>query len=87
VIRHAQVYYDGDVTPPTLTGIPANYLFNTTMAEQAELTFARNLFATISAQPVVYADDYQAPPHDTLRRIQILPVRLDNFVVAFDQRE
>jgi len=48
------------------------------MAEQAEVTFARNLFGTISTQPVVYLDDYQAAPHDTLRRIPILPLPLPN---------
>ena len=45
------------------------------MADQTELAFIRTLVKTIAAQPVVFDDDYQAPPHLALRRVPVLPVR------------
>jgi len=47
-----------------------------TMTEQAELAFVKNLFNAISSQPVIYPDDYQASPQDSLKRIPVLPLPL-----------
>ncbi|KDQ50374.1 hypothetical protein JAAARDRAFT_42163 [Jaapia argillacea MUCL 33604] len=46
------------------------------MAEQAELAFIKNFINTIGAAPVVYGDDYQQPPSNSLKRIPVLPVDL-----------
>jgi len=44
------------------------------MAEQAETTFARTFLNTLSTQPIIYADDYQQPLEQSLKRIPVLPV-------------
>ncbi|KIM46754.1 hypothetical protein M413DRAFT_63970 [Hebeloma cylindrosporum] len=44
------------------------------MAEQAEKAFARTFLNTLSTQPIIYADDYQQPPEQSLKRIPVLPI-------------
>ena len=44
------------------------------MAEQAERAFARTFLNTLATQPVAYADDFQQPPEQSLRRVPVLPV-------------
>ena len=44
------------------------------MAAQAELAFVKAYATALSAQPVVYGDDYQAPPESELKRVPVLPV-------------
>ncbi|KAF8137463.1 hypothetical protein EV363DRAFT_1210293 [Boletus edulis] len=44
------------------------------MTDQTELAFVKNFLKTISAQPVAYDDDYQAPPHFALKRVPILSI-------------
>ena len=44
------------------------------MAEQAETAFARTFLNTLSTQPIIYADDYQQPLEQSLKRIPVLPV-------------
>ncbi|KAI0783805.1 ubiquitin-domain-containing protein [Abortiporus biennis] len=46
------------------------------MAEQAELAFVKNYVTNISSQPVTFADDYQQPLENTLKRVPVLPVDL-----------
>ena len=46
------------------------------MADQTELTFVKNFVKTVAAQPVVFDDDYQAPPHLALKRVPVLSVRV-----------
>lgn len=43
-------------------------------AEQAERSFAKAFLNTISTQPVTYADDYQQPRENSLKRVPVLPV-------------
>jgi len=47
-----------------------------TMADQAELIFARTFVKTIAGQPVTFHDDYQQPLQDWSRKIPILPVSI-----------
>ncbi|KJA25457.1 hypothetical protein HYPSUDRAFT_37445 [Hypholoma sublateritium FD-334 SS-4] len=44
------------------------------MAEQAERAFARTFLNTLATQPVAYADDFQQPPAQSLRRVPVLPI-------------
>ncbi len=44
------------------------------MAEQAERAFARTFLNTLATQPVAYADDFQQPHEQSLRRVPVLPV-------------
>ncbi|KAI0355850.1 ubiquitin-domain-containing protein [Trametes cingulata] len=44
------------------------------MAEQAELAFVKSFVNTLSSQPVVYGNDYQAAPENELRKVPVLPV-------------
>ncbi|KAN0084242.1 hypothetical protein V8E55_007746 [Tylopilus felleus] len=44
------------------------------MADQTELTFVKNFVKTVAAQPVVFDDDYQAPPHLALKRVPVLSI-------------
>ncbi|KAH9478630.1 hypothetical protein JR316_0009087 [Psilocybe cubensis] len=44
------------------------------MAEQAERAFARTFLNTLATQPVAYADDYQQPPQQSLKRVPVLPI-------------
>ncbi|KAF4564627.1 hypothetical protein EYR40_010794 [Pleurotus pulmonarius] len=46
------------------------------MADQAEVAFATTFLNTLSTQPVAYADDYQQPPENSLRRIPVLGIDL-----------
>ncbi|KAH8113796.1 hypothetical protein DFH11DRAFT_1597469 [Phellopilus nigrolimitatus] len=46
------------------------------MADSAELAFAKTHLSNIGSLPVQYADDYQQPPHNSLRKIPITPVGL-----------
>jgi hypothetical protein len=46
------------------------------MADQAELVFVRSLIKLIGAQPIVYSDDYHQPPQNSLKKVPILPVRV-----------
>lgn len=41
---------------------------------QAELAFAKTYLNTLGRQPVIYADDYQQAPENSLKRVPILPV-------------
>ena len=45
------------------------------MADQTELALVKNVVKTMAVQPVVFDDDYQAPPHLALRRVPVLSVR------------
>ncbi|EMD35647.1 hypothetical protein CERSUDRAFT_116388 [Gelatoporia subvermispora B] len=44
------------------------------MADQAELAFVKNFVNNISSQPVVYPNDFQQPPADSLKRVPVLEV-------------
>ncbi|KAG6860499.1 hypothetical protein C0995_010485 [Termitomyces sp. Mi166 len=44
------------------------------MAEQAEEAFIRTFLSTLSSQTVVYPDDYQQPPSNSLRKVPVLPI-------------
>ncbi|KAJ8516755.1 hypothetical protein ONZ45_g5971 [Pleurotus djamor] len=46
------------------------------MANQAEIAFAKTFLNTLSTQPVTYADDYQQPPENSLKKVPILPIDL-----------
>ncbi|KAG2342337.1 ubiquitin-domain-containing protein [Suillus weaverae] len=46
------------------------------MADQAELVFVRSFVKIIGAQPIVYSDDYNQPPQNSLKKVPILPVEL-----------
>ncbi|KAG2041243.1 ubiquitin family-domain-containing protein [Suillus americanus] len=46
------------------------------MADQAELVFVRSFVKGIGAQPIVYSDDYNQPPQNSLKKVPILPVEL-----------
>ncbi|KIJ11193.1 hypothetical protein PAXINDRAFT_119088 [Paxillus involutus ATCC 200175] len=46
------------------------------MADQAELVFVRSFIKAIAAQPVTFNDDYQAPPHLSLKRVPVLPIEV-----------
>jgi hypothetical protein len=46
------------------------------MADQAELVFVRSFIKLIGAQPIVYSDDYHQPPQNSLKKVPILPVRV-----------
>ncbi|TCD62766.1 hypothetical protein EIP91_006438 [Steccherinum ochraceum] len=45
-------------------------------ARQAEHAFVKNFASTLSAHPVTFANDYQQPPENTLRRIPVAPIDL-----------
>jgi len=47
------------------------------MAENAEIAFARTFLNTLSTQPITYGNDYQQPLENSLKRVQVLPVRLE----------
>ncbi|PPR07696.1 hypothetical protein CVT24_003194 [Panaeolus cyanescens] len=42
--------------------------------EQAERAFARTFLNTLSTQPITYANDYQQPPEQTLKRVPVLSI-------------
>ncbi|TFK32331.1 hypothetical protein BDQ12DRAFT_671156 [Crucibulum laeve] len=42
------------------------------MAEQAEQAFAKTFLNTLSTQPITYADDYQQPAQNSLKRVPVL---------------
>ncbi|KAJ7243968.1 ubiquitin-domain-containing protein [Mycena rebaudengoi] len=44
------------------------------MSDQAEVAFLRTYLNTLGSQPVTYADDYQQPPANSLRRIPVLQI-------------
>jgi len=46
------------------------------MADQAELVFVRSFVKAIGAQPIMYSDDYNQPPQNSLKKVPILPVRV-----------
>ncbi|KAF8652376.1 hypothetical protein AX16_004404 [Volvariella volvacea WC 439] len=46
------------------------------MAEQAEQAFIKAFLNTLSSQPIIYPDDYQQPPEDSLKKVPILPVEI-----------
>ncbi|KAJ7640695.1 hypothetical protein DFH06DRAFT_1214951 [Mycena polygramma] len=46
------------------------------MADQAEVAFLRVYLNTLGAQPVIYTDDYQQPPQNSLKKIPVLPIAL-----------
>lgn len=52
------------------------------MAESAELAFVKVHLNTIGSLPVQYADDYQQPPQNSLRKLPIVPVR--QFLISDD---
>jgi len=45
-------------------------------SENAERAFARTFLNTLSTQPIIYSDDYQQPPEQSLKRVPVLPVSL-----------
>jgi UV excision repair protein RAD23 len=46
------------------------------MAGQAETTFVKSFLNTLSNQPVTYADDYQQPAKNSLKKVPVLPIAL-----------
>ncbi|KAL5499138.1 hypothetical protein ACEPAH_1656 [Sanghuangporus vaninii] len=46
------------------------------MAENAELAFVKTHLNNISSLPVQFPDDYQQPPHNSLKKLPIVPVDL-----------
>ncbi|KAF8814664.1 hypothetical protein BYT27DRAFT_7205615 [Phlegmacium glaucopus] len=46
----------------------------TDSSENAERTFARTFLNTLSTQPIIYPDNYQQPPEQSLRRVPVLPI-------------
>ncbi|OCB84044.1 hypothetical protein A7U60_g8715 [Sanghuangporus baumii] len=46
------------------------------MAESAELAFVKTHLNNISSLPVQFPDDYQQPPHNSLKKLPIVPVDL-----------
>ncbi|PCH35108.1 ubiquitin-domain-containing protein [Wolfiporia cocos MD-104 SS10] len=44
------------------------------MADQAELAFVKSFANNLSSHPVTYADDFQQPPENSLKKIPVLPV-------------
>ncbi|KAF9460023.1 ubiquitin-domain-containing protein [Collybia nuda] len=46
------------------------------MAEQAEQAFVKTFLNTLSTQPVTYADDYQQPSQNSLKRVPVLPIEV-----------
>lgn len=46
------------------------------MADQAELAFIKTFVNNLSSQPVVYPNDFQQPPENTLPRVPILQVHM-----------
>ncbi|KAG2361834.1 ubiquitin family-domain-containing protein [Suillus spraguei] len=46
------------------------------MTDQAELVFVRSFVKVIGAQPIVYSDDYNQPPQNSLKKVPILPIEL-----------
>ncbi|CCM00638.1 uncharacterized protein FIBRA_02675 [Fibroporia radiculosa] len=46
------------------------------MAEQAELAFVKTFVQNLSAQPVTYANDFQQPPENSLRKVPVLPIEV-----------
>jgi hypothetical protein len=47
-----------------------------TNMDQAEQAFVTTFLNTLSSQPVIYADDYQQPPQQSLKKVPVLPVSL-----------
>ncbi|KAJ8693699.1 hypothetical protein PTI98_008673 [Pleurotus ostreatus] len=56
------------------------------MADQAEVAFATTFLNTLSTQPVTYADDYQQPPENSLRRVPVLGVCGFPYILYFTRR-
>ncbi|THH06023.1 hypothetical protein EW145_g4366 [Phellinidium pouzarii] len=46
------------------------------MGDNAELAFVKTHLSNIGSLPVQYPDEYQQPPHNSLRKIPIIPVDL-----------
>ncbi|KAJ7255838.1 hypothetical protein B0H12DRAFT_524030 [Mycena haematopus] len=46
------------------------------MADQAEVAFLRVYLNTLTAQPVIYNDDYQQPPENSLKKVPVLQIAL-----------
>jgi len=46
------------------------------MAEQEEHAFVKSLVNILSTQPITYADDYQQPPENSLKRVPVLPIEV-----------
>lgn len=46
------------------------------MADQAEANFVKAFVNNISQQPVNYADDFQPPLQEYLKKVPVLPVRV-----------
>ncbi|KAJ7806519.1 hypothetical protein B0H14DRAFT_3112940 [Mycena olivaceomarginata] len=46
------------------------------MGDQAEVAFLRVYLNTLTSQPIVYKDDYQQPPENSLKKIPVLQVLL-----------
>ncbi|KAJ7711412.1 hypothetical protein B0H14DRAFT_3099340 [Mycena olivaceomarginata] len=44
------------------------------MGDQAEVAFLRVYLNTLTSQPIVYKDDYQQPPENSLKRVPVLQV-------------
>ncbi|KAJ7824947.1 hypothetical protein B0H14DRAFT_3110833 [Mycena olivaceomarginata] len=46
------------------------------MGDQAEVAFLRVYLNTLTSQPIVYKDDYQQPPENSLKKIPVLQISL-----------
>ncbi|KAG6841552.1 hypothetical protein C0991_009587 [Blastosporella zonata] len=44
------------------------------MAEEAEQAFIKTFLSTLSAQRVIYKDDYQQSPANSLKKVPVLPI-------------
>ncbi|KAJ6495480.1 ubiquitin-domain-containing protein [Mycena sanguinolenta] len=44
------------------------------MADQAEVAFLRVYLNTLTAQPVIYANEYQQPPQNSLKKVPVLQI-------------
>ncbi|KAJ3833789.1 hypothetical protein F5878DRAFT_632101 [Lentinula raphanica] len=49
-----------------------HFTFPPTMADQAEHAFIKTFTSTISTQAIIYGDDYQQPPENSLKKIPVL---------------
>jgi hypothetical protein len=54
--------------------IPIRQLPQLSMGDQAEVAFLRVYLNTLTSQPIVYKDDYQQPPENSLKKVPVLQV-------------
>ena len=58
-----------------LISFPPRLSSNTVaMAEQGEIAFVKSFVNALSAQPIVYGNNYQPAPENELKKVPVLPV-------------